>query len=65
MKKVQIILAVTLCVTLCQASTFMCDGKEVTKGQAIVNLATNKSKECLKIDKMEFNLEKGSLKIKK
>jgi hypothetical protein len=42
----------------------MCDGKEVTKGQAVLALATKSSKECLKIDKLEFNLDKGTLKAK-
>lgn len=47
------------------ASTFHCDGKEVSKGTVIKLLATKSAKVCTKTDEVEFNDEKGTLKNKK
>lgn len=47
-----------------RASVYHCSGKEVTKGQAIVTLATNSNAKCTKTDEIEFNSEKGTLKNK-
>ena len=47
------------------ASTYKCDGTEVTRGKAIVILASNPKAECFKIDKLTLNEEKGTLNVVK
>ena len=48
-----------------RASVFHCNGKEVSKGTAIVTLAQNPKASCTKTDAIEFNTEKGTIKVKK
>ena len=59
--KHSIAIALIIIAAQSNASTFMCDGKEVKKGQAIIGIAKGNFKECLKIDKVELS-DKGTLK---
>lgn len=66
MKRSQIIyIAVTLILALAaksQASVFVCNGKEVKKGQAMITLVKDPSAVCTKTDRLQLDLEKGTLK---
>lgn len=50
---------------LATATTYVCDGKELTKGQVVIGLASKSYKKCTKTDELELNLEKGTLRNKK
>lgn len=47
------------------SSEYQHEGKTITKGQAIMILASDKSAKVLKIDEMMLDTVKGTLKIKK
>lgn len=64
-QRVAFILILVIASIKARASTFHCNGKEVSKGTAIVTLAQNPKASCTKTDEIEFNTEKGTLKNKK
>ena len=59
MKTILLILAVSL--NLQAATTYQCNGKEVTKAQAAKTLQANKSAKCVKITDITFDDEKFSI----
>lgn len=62
--KTIVYVAVTLILALSNkvmASTFYVDGKEVTKGQALIAKAKNDKVKVTKVDEMEIS-DKGTLK---
>jgi hypothetical protein len=48
-----------------QASQFLIDGKDATKGQAIIALAKNPKAQVVKVDIMMLDETKGTLKAVK
>lgn len=56
-----IFIAVIAAFGTAKASTYLCDKRECTKGEAIVGLAKGTVKEVLKIDQQVLNEEKGTL----
>lgn len=67
-QKTLIYIATVLILTLVSkaySSEYQHDGKTITRGQAIMILASDKSAKVLKIDEMVLDTTKGTLKIKK
>jgi hypothetical protein len=62
MNKSIALIVVTLAFVSAKASTYMQNGKEISKGQAILALAKDPKAEILKIDKIMLDFEKGTLK---
>ncbi len=58
-------LMVGMGVALHAATTYQYEGKQITKGQAIRILATKPDAKVIRIDQVELNDEKGTLRVKK
>lgn len=60
--KTVLIALVLLVSSLSQASTYFYEGKEITKGEAIVILAKDPKAVIVKQDQVQLDTDKGTLK---
>lgn len=64
-QKSAILLVIMVIGRLATATTFVCSGKEMTKGEVIITLAKDSKVVCTKTDKVKLDTDKGTLKIYK